>query len=115
MSFRNISAWAIRNPVPPLVLFAALMLAGVVSFLRMDINQNPDISFPMVRSSVLSRWWAACSPVARRPPQRGRVGRSRSRLRSVLWGCASLARGVSRQAVALGSSSCEDHDRNPTA
>ena len=52
MSFRNISAWAIRNPVPPLVLFAALMLAGVVSFLRMDINQNPDISFPMVSVTV---------------------------------------------------------------
>ena len=32
MSFRNISAWAIRNPVPPIVLFVALLLAGMVSF-----------------------------------------------------------------------------------
>lgn len=52
MSFRNISSWCIRNPVLPLVLFAGLMLAGVVSFLRMDINNNPDISFPMVRVEV---------------------------------------------------------------
>ncbi|MFW2831286.1 efflux RND transporter permease subunit [Sphingomonas sp. ID0503] len=43
---RNISAWAIRNPLTPIVLFAALTLAGIVSFLRMDINQMPDISFP---------------------------------------------------------------------
>jgi multidrug efflux pump subunit AcrB len=52
MNFRNISAWAIRNPVSPLVLFAALVLAGVVSFLRMDVNNNPDVSFPMVSVTV---------------------------------------------------------------
>ena len=53
MNFRNISAWAIRNPVTPLVLFAALVMAGVVSFLRMDVNQNPDISFPLVSVTVV--------------------------------------------------------------
>ncbi|QNG47082.1 efflux RND transporter permease subunit [Sphingobium yanoikuyae] len=52
MNFRNISAWAIRNPVAPLVLFAALMLAGVVSFMRMDVNNMPDISFPFVTVAV---------------------------------------------------------------
>jgi multidrug efflux pump subunit AcrB len=53
MNFRNISAWAIRNPVTPLVLFAALVMAGIVSFLRMDVNQNPDISFPLVSVTVV--------------------------------------------------------------
>ncbi|MCP3734335.1 efflux RND transporter permease subunit [Sphingomonas sp. RP10(2022)] len=48
MSFRNISAWAIRNPVPPIVLFIALTLAGIVSFMRMDVNNDPDIDFPIV-------------------------------------------------------------------
>ncbi len=47
MSFRNISAWAIRNPVPPIVLFVALTLAGVVSFMRMSVNNDPDIDFPV--------------------------------------------------------------------
>ncbi len=47
MSFRNISAWAIRNPVPPIVLFIALTLAGIVSFMRMDVNNDPDIDFPI--------------------------------------------------------------------
>ncbi|ARS28208.1 efflux RND transporter permease subunit [Sphingomonas sp. KC8] len=46
MDFRNISAWAIRNPVAPLVLFIALTLAGMIAFTRLDVNQNPDISFP---------------------------------------------------------------------
>ena len=46
MGFRNISAWAIRNPVPPIVLFIALVLAGVVSFMQMNINDNPDVDFP---------------------------------------------------------------------
>ncbi len=48
MSFRNISAWAIKNPVPPIVLFIALTMAGILSFARMQVNNNPDISFPAV-------------------------------------------------------------------
>jgi multidrug efflux pump subunit AcrB len=48
MGFRNISAWSIRNPVAPLVLFVALTIAGIVSFMRMDVNQDPDIEFPVV-------------------------------------------------------------------
>jgi multidrug efflux pump subunit AcrB len=48
MNFRNISAWSIRNPVPAIVLFMALTIAGLVSFMRMDVNQNPEITFPGV-------------------------------------------------------------------
>src|SRR5215203_6086857 len=49
---RNISAWAIRNPIPPIVLFLALTIAGLISFARMDINQMPDISFPAASVTV---------------------------------------------------------------
>jgi multidrug efflux pump subunit AcrB len=52
MSFRNISAWAIRNPIPPLVLFVALTLAGIVSFIRMDVNDMPDVEFPAAQIVV---------------------------------------------------------------
>ena len=52
MSFRNISAWAIRNPVPPIVLFVALTLAGIVSFMRLDVNHDPDIDFPVAYVSI---------------------------------------------------------------
>ena len=53
MSFRNISSWAIRNPVVPIVLFVALTLAGIVSFMRMQVNNNPDVSFPAAQVIVV--------------------------------------------------------------
>ena len=49
---RNISSWAIKNPVPPLVLFFMLTLAGIVSFIQMNINDNPDIDFPAAQIVV---------------------------------------------------------------
>ncbi len=52
MNLRNISAWSIRNPVIPLVLFTALLLAGMLSFARMDVVNNPDIEFPGVNVSI---------------------------------------------------------------
>ena len=52
MNFRNISSWCIRNPVGPIVLFVGLMLAGVISFARMQVNNNPDIDFPAAIVSV---------------------------------------------------------------
>ncbi|WP_247714663.1 efflux RND transporter permease subunit [Qipengyuania psychrotolerans] len=52
MSFRNISAWSIRNPVIPLVAFTALLLAGILSFVRMDVVNNPDIDFPAVNITI---------------------------------------------------------------
>ncbi len=45
---RNISAWAIRHPVLPVVLFVVLTCIGIVSFIRLPINQNPDIDYPIV-------------------------------------------------------------------
>ena len=52
MNFRNISSWCIRNPVPPIVLFIGLLLAGIVAFARMDVNNFPDIEFPAAFVSV---------------------------------------------------------------
>ena len=52
MNFRNISAWSIRNPVPSIVLFCMLTVAGIMSFHNMQINNDPDIDFPVVIVSV---------------------------------------------------------------
>ena len=52
MDFRNLSAWSIRNPVLPLVAFTALLLAGIVAFVRMDVVNNPDIDFPAVTVGI---------------------------------------------------------------
>jgi multidrug efflux pump subunit AcrB len=52
MNFRNISSWCIRNPVPPIVLFVGLMLAGLITFAGMQVNNNPDIDFPAANVTV---------------------------------------------------------------
>ncbi len=52
MNLNNISAWSIRNPVVPIVLFVALTLAGIVSFNNMDVQNEPDIEFPIVVVSI---------------------------------------------------------------
>jgi multidrug efflux pump subunit AcrB len=52
MNFRYISSWCIRNPVPPIVLFVGLMLAGLIAFFGMQVNNNPDIDFPAAIVSV---------------------------------------------------------------
>jgi len=52
MNFRNISAWSIRNPIVPIILFIGLTLAGIVSFREMKIQADPDIEFPMVIVSI---------------------------------------------------------------
>ena len=48
MNLRNISAWSIRNPIIPLVIFAGLLFAGFLSFSRMSVQDAPDIEFPVV-------------------------------------------------------------------
>ena len=52
MNFRNISSWCIQNPVGPIVLFVGLMLFGLISFARMQVNNAPDIDFPAAIVSV---------------------------------------------------------------
>ncbi|MEE3625770.1 efflux RND transporter permease subunit [Nitrospirillum sp. BR 11752] len=52
MSSGNISAVAIRHPIPPIVLFIVLIIAGLVSYFTLNVTQNPDIDFPVVTVSV---------------------------------------------------------------
>src|SRR3984893_12613858 len=49
---KNISAWAIRHPVPPVVLFVVLLFMGTVAFMRLPVTLNPDVSFPGVEVLV---------------------------------------------------------------
>ena len=44
----QISSWAIKNPIPIILLFVLLTLGGVVGFAGMRINNNPDVDFPLV-------------------------------------------------------------------
>ena len=52
MHTSNISAWAIRKPVPTMVLFIVLTFAGLAAFMRLPINANPNVTFPIVTVTV---------------------------------------------------------------
>ena len=49
---KNISAWAIRHPLPPVMLFVVLFFMGIAAFIRLPITLDPDISFPLVNVSI---------------------------------------------------------------
>jgi HAE1 family hydrophobic/amphiphilic exporter-1 len=44
----NISSWSIKNPIPIILMFVLLTVGGIVGFMGMRINNNPDIAFPLV-------------------------------------------------------------------
>jgi len=48
----QISAWAIRNPVPVTVLFVGLVLAGVIAYFGLAVKNFPDVTFPAVSITV---------------------------------------------------------------
>ena len=51
----NFSAWSIRNPVAPLLLFFMLMYVGVKSFYSLPITRFPNIDVPIVSVVVTQR------------------------------------------------------------
>jgi hydrophobic/amphiphilic exporter-1 (mainly G- bacteria), HAE1 family len=48
----NFSAWAIRNPVPPILLFTVLCLLGIISFMRLPVTKFPNIDVPVIAVQV---------------------------------------------------------------
>ncbi|MFA5508900.1 MAG: efflux RND transporter permease subunit, partial [Vulcanimicrobiota bacterium] len=48
----KISAWSIKNPIPPIVLFLVLAVGGLASFFSLGVDENPDIDIPIVTVSV---------------------------------------------------------------
>jgi multidrug efflux pump subunit AcrB len=49
---RNLSAWSIRNPIPPILLFIILLFLGIAAFIRLPINNMPDVAFPAVEVGI---------------------------------------------------------------
>jgi YD repeat-containing protein len=48
----NFSAYSIRNPIPAVVLFILLTLAGVLSYRAMPVQDFPDVELPLVTISA---------------------------------------------------------------
>ncbi|MES1158403.1 MAG: efflux RND transporter permease subunit [Terricaulis silvestris] len=48
----NISAGAIRNPIPPIMLIAALVFGGLMAYLSLPVTQFPNIEVPVFTVTV---------------------------------------------------------------
>src|SRR5687767_6860588 len=48
----NFVTWSIRNPVPVIVMFVALTIAGLISFSGLGVQDRPDVEFPAVIVTV---------------------------------------------------------------
>jgi len=44
----NISAWSIRNPVPAVLLFVVLTFLGIFSYIKLGVQNLPDMEFPII-------------------------------------------------------------------
>jgi multidrug efflux pump subunit AcrB len=44
----NFATWSIRNPIPAILLFALLTVAGVMGFHKLPIQNLPDIDLPTI-------------------------------------------------------------------
>ena len=44
----NVSSWSIKNPIPAILLFIMLSLAGLLGFKAMKIQNFPDIDLPTI-------------------------------------------------------------------
>jgi multidrug efflux pump subunit AcrB len=48
----NVSTWAIRNPIAPLVLFLVLIVLGLVSFRGLAVTRMPNVDVPIVSVTI---------------------------------------------------------------
>lgn len=49
----NLSSWAIKRPLPALMLFFVLCVAGLYGFHKLSVARFPDIAFPMTVVTVM--------------------------------------------------------------
>ena len=52
-SGNNLSSWGIRNPVPAVMLFFVLCVAGLWGFHKLPVARFPDVAFPMTVVTII--------------------------------------------------------------
>jgi multidrug efflux pump subunit AcrB len=96
MNLRNISAWSIRNPIVPIVIFIGLVLMGVLAFMRMSVQQEPDIEIPAVFINI-SQPGAAPTEIEKQITQR--VESAVRSINGVVNISSTASEGISRTQV----------------
>lgn len=91
-----VSTWAIRNPIPPIVLFLALTIAGLAAFSKIPISNMPNIVVPAV-SVTISQPGAAPSEMETQVTRR--VEGALAGLRGVKHITSTISEGVSATTV----------------
>src|SRR6185436_16526772 len=102
----NISAGAIKNPIPPILLILALLFAGLTAFFRLPINQLPNIQPPVFVVSV-SQPGAAPAEMETQIAQR--VEAALTGVQGVRRVTTSISPGVSSTSVELQIGADIDH------
>ena len=51
----NLATWSIRNPIPSILLFIMLTLAGVAGFQKLGIQDLPDLDYRPSNWNSVSR------------------------------------------------------------
>src|ERR1700704_1012269 len=74
----NISAWSIRHPLPPLVMAAAIVALGYISFSKLPVTRMPNVDVPVI-SVTVTQFGA--------PPAESRVAGHEGRRGCRLRGC----------------------------
>ncbi len=49
----TISSWSIRNPIPTILLFIVLTIAGLFGYSKLRVNNFPDVDLPVVAVTVV--------------------------------------------------------------
>ncbi|MGZ3362516.1 MAG: efflux RND transporter permease subunit, partial [Xanthobacteraceae bacterium] len=48
----NMSAWSIRHPLPPIVMAAAIVVLGCISFSKLPVTRMPNVDVPVISVTV---------------------------------------------------------------
>ncbi len=49
----NISAWSIRQPLPPIVLALAMIFMGLMAFSKLPVTRMPNVDAPVISVTVV--------------------------------------------------------------
>ena len=98
----NISAGAIRNPIPPIVLMLALLFAGWTAYGRLPINQLPNVDFGGFTVTVAQ---IGASPVEMEPQITQRIESALTAVEGVRRVNSTISPGVSQTTVEMESDS----------
>lgn len=96
----NISAGAIRNPIPPILLILALLFAGWTAYGRLPINQLPNVDFGGFTVTVAQ---AGASPAEMETQITQRIESALTAVEGIKRVNSTIAPGVSTTTVEMES------------